>query len=84
MDGHELWMRVGPGESCFLRLKKTVNHQRLTLRLRSCASPGRNALDHPGTRINCNAFRVRKNDMAAVRDSLWINGAVPVSQPRPI
>src|SRR5256886_13911177 len=42
---HEMWIRFCPGKRLLFRLKKTIDHDRVTFRLVSPAQPRRFAID---------------------------------------
>src|SRR5947209_20538012 len=77
-------MAVRPGDRRLFRFKKSINHDGVALSRRPAASARRDPAYHAGTAVHRNTLRIWKNDMTAIRDSLWINRTVTVSQPGPV
>ena len=77
---HELWMGRGPSKGCLLGFEKSIDHEGAALDGGSATDSRGGAIHDTGTSINSYTFGIGKNDMASVRNSLWIDRAVAVTQ----
>ena len=80
MQFHELRMRVRPFHRFALRFKVSVDHDGLELAGSACACARGFATDNCRAGVNGSAGAIGEDDFAAIRNPLWIDGAMPGSE----
>src|SRR5206468_5845278 len=73
-----------PGECLLFGIKKTVDDDGVALGRSPPARARGFAIDHAGSTVHGHTRRIRKDDFAAIRNSLWIDSAMSFAQPCPI
>src|SRR5437867_5104606 len=76
---HEMWIRFFPGKRLLFRLKKTIDHDRVTFRLVSPAQPRRVAIDDVRSGVYGKTLRIMKDNFAAIRNFLWIDSTMSLT-----
>ena len=73
LDGHELRMRIRPGECLPLRFKKAVDDERIPFGSGPARAASRFATDHSATGVDCREDTIGQEDFAAIRNPAWID-----------
>ncbi len=74
-------MRFCPGERLLFGIKKTIDDYGVALSRSSPAQTRGFAIDHAGSTVHGHTRRIRKDNLAAIRNFLWINSAMPFVEP---
>src|SRR5437773_4860758 len=70
-----------PGECLLFRMEKTVDDYGVALSRSTPAQTHGFAIDHAGSAVYCHTRRIRKDNLAAIRNFLWIDSAMPFVEP---
>src|SRR5947208_16819305 len=73
---HEMWIRFCPGKRLLFRLKKTIDHDRVTFRLVSSAQPARFAIDDVRSGVYSKTLRIMKDNFPAIGNFLSIDAHI--------
>ena len=76
LKGHKVRMRVRPRDRLALSFKKSIDHDGLELARSPPAYTSRFATNDRRSGVDRGAGAIREDNFTAVRDSLWIDGAM--------
>src|SRR5436190_409437 len=78
---HKMRIRSCPGERVLFGIEKTIDDDRVALSRTSTARPCSFAVYYVRSSVYGHTIHIMKDNLAAIRNFLGINCAVPVAQP---